>query len=69
MDTIFNYLCLGERKLDQDFRDYFVMGIKKKNRNDSRAKWLNWWNKNKFQYNQPEISRYTSSNDHYHCKS
>ena len=138
MDTIFNYLCFGERKLDQDFRDYFtlgpdranqrefpilymeliekflefskisfdflnnlpeemftqvpehntgnntetigeliqrislhflghtgqiyqikrelgkggtfVMGVKKKNRYDSRAKWLNWWNENKSQY-------------------
>ncbi|MHA2173335.1 MAG: DinB family protein [Candidatus Hodarchaeales archaeon] len=138
MDTIFNNLCLGERKLDQDFRDYFalgpdrskqkdfpvsymelidkflefskisfdflnnlpeekftevpehstgsnpetvieliqrislhflghtgqiyqvkrvlgkggtfVMGVKKKNRIDSRAKWLNWWNENKIKY-------------------
>ncbi len=138
MDTIFNYLCLGERKLNQDFRDYFalgpdrakkrefplsylglidkflefskintnflynlpeekftevpehntgsntetmaeliqrislhflghtgqiyqikrelgkggtfVMGIKKKNRYDSREKWLNWWNENKTEY-------------------
>ncbi|UCE12165.1 MAG: DinB family protein [Candidatus Heimdallarchaeota archaeon] len=138
MDTIFNQLCLGERKLDQDFRDYFtmgpdranhrefplsymelidkflefskssfdylyhlpekkflelpeynignnsetvaeliqrislhflghtgqiyqikrelgkggtfVMGVKKKNRNDSRNKWLNWWKTNKNHY-------------------
>jgi hypothetical protein len=28
----------------------FVMGVKKKNRYDSRAKWLKWWNKNKKQY-------------------
>lgn len=26
MDTVFNHLCLGDRRLDQDFRDYFVMG-------------------------------------------
>ncbi|MFX0207702.1 MAG: hypothetical protein ACFFDT_17065 [Candidatus Hodarchaeota archaeon] len=26
MDTIFNFLCLGERKLDQNFRDYFTSG-------------------------------------------
>ncbi|MHA1513049.1 MAG: DinB family protein [Candidatus Hodarchaeales archaeon] len=138
MDTIFNGLCLGERKLDKDFRDYFilgpdrtkqrefplpykelidkflefskisfdylnnlpeeeflevpehntgnntetvaeliqrislhflghtgqiyqikrvlgkggtfVMGVKKKNREESRAKWLTWWNKNKTLY-------------------
>jgi uncharacterized damage-inducible protein DinB len=138
MDTIFNQLCLGERKLDQDFRDYFalgpdrakqrefpisymglidifldfsktsfdylnqlpeekftelpeystsnntetvaellqrislhflghtgqiyqikrelgkggtfVMGVKKKNRDDSRSKWLIWWNKDKYLY-------------------
>jgi hypothetical protein len=138
MDTIFNLLCLGERKLDQDFRDYFtlgpdrtkqrefpisymglidtflefskasfeylnqlpeekfnelpehntgknaetvaesiqrislhflghtgqiymtkrelnkggtfVMGVKKQNRYDSRAKWLNWWNESKSLY-------------------
>ncbi|MHA2226368.1 MAG: DinB family protein [Candidatus Hodarchaeales archaeon] len=138
MDSIFNHLCLGERKLDQDFRDYFtmgpdranqrefpmsymelidkflefskisfeylnnlpeekftevpehntgknseivveliqrislhflghtgqiyqikrelgkggtfVMGVKKKNRDDSRAKWLNWWNAKKEHY-------------------
>ncbi len=28
----------------------FVMGIKKKNREDSRAKWLKWWNKSKKEY-------------------
>ncbi|MHA2345853.1 MAG: hypothetical protein ACXACP_03965, partial [Candidatus Hodarchaeales archaeon] len=28
----------------------FVMGVKKKNRYDSRAKWLNWWNENKIKY-------------------
>ena len=138
MDTIFNHLCLGERKLDKNFREYFllgpdrtkqrefpvsykelidkfleffkisvdylhnlpedkftelpennkgnntetvaeliqrislhflghtgqvyqvkrelgkggtfVMGVKKKNRDDSRAKWLIWWNKNKDLY-------------------
>jgi hypothetical protein len=26
---------------------YFVTGIKKKQREDSRIKWLNWWNENK----------------------
>jgi hypothetical protein len=26
MDTIFNHLCLGERKLSQEFRDYFNLG-------------------------------------------
>ena len=26
MDTIFNSLCLGERKIDQNFREYFKMG-------------------------------------------
>ena len=28
----------------------FVMGVKKKNRYDSREKWLKWWKKNKKQY-------------------
>jgi uncharacterized damage-inducible protein DinB len=28
----------------------FVMGVKKKNRHDSRAKWLKWWNENKSRY-------------------
>jgi hypothetical protein len=28
----------------------FVMGVKKKNRHDSRAKWLVWWNANKTKY-------------------
>jgi len=28
----------------------FVMGVKKKNRYDSRAKWLIWWNESKSQY-------------------
>ncbi|MFW9777922.1 MAG: hypothetical protein ACFFE8_03630 [Candidatus Heimdallarchaeota archaeon] len=28
----------------------FVMGIKKKNRDDSRAKWFSWWNTNKDNY-------------------
>ncbi len=28
----------------------FVMGIKKKNRDDSRAKWLTWWKENKIKY-------------------
>ncbi|MHA2142848.1 MAG: DinB family protein [Candidatus Thorarchaeota archaeon] len=29
---------------------YFVTGIKKKQRADSRRKWLAWWNKNKEKY-------------------
>ncbi len=28
----------------------FVMGVKKKNRTDSRKKWINWWTKNKSKY-------------------
>ena len=34
MDTIFNYLCQGERKLGQEFRDYFTSGLEREvNRN------------------------------------
>ncbi|MFQ5979129.1 MAG: hypothetical protein ACE5OZ_13465 [Candidatus Heimdallarchaeota archaeon] len=29
MDTIFNYLCGGKRKLSQEFRDYFTTGIER----------------------------------------
>ncbi len=29
---------------------YFVTGVKKKQREDSRAKWLKWWNENKESY-------------------
>ena len=29
---------------------YFVTGVKKKNRDASRKKWLNWWNENKGNY-------------------
>ena len=29
---------------------YFVTGVKKKMREDSRKKWLTWWNKNKEKY-------------------
>lgn len=29
MDSIFNYLCLGERKLSQEFRDYFTSGLER----------------------------------------
>ncbi|MFX0181942.1 MAG: hypothetical protein ACFE95_02570 [Candidatus Hodarchaeota archaeon] len=29
---------------------YFVTGVKKKNRDTSRNKWLDWWNKNKQNY-------------------
>ncbi len=29
MDSIFNYLCLGERKLGQEFRDYFNSGLER----------------------------------------
>lgn len=29
----------------------FVMGVEKKNRHDSRAKWLKLWNTSKTQYN------------------
>lgn len=29
---------------------YFVTGVKKKQREDSRKKWLTWWNKNKEKY-------------------
>jgi hypothetical protein len=29
----------------------FVMGVKKKQRDDSRIKWLKWWNENKEKYN------------------
>lgn len=32
MDTIFNHLCLGERKLDQDFRAYFTLGPDRANK-------------------------------------
>ena len=31
-------------------RGAFVMGIKKKQRDDSRIKWLQWWNENKEKY-------------------
>ncbi|MFX0084719.1 MAG: hypothetical protein ACFFAU_03515 [Candidatus Hodarchaeota archaeon] len=34
MDTIFNYLCLGERKLSQNFRDYFTSGIEREDERD-----------------------------------
>ncbi|MHA1968172.1 MAG: hypothetical protein ACW964_10265 [Candidatus Hodarchaeales archaeon] len=30
---------------------YFVTGLKKKQRDASRIKWLNWWNSNKEKYN------------------
>ncbi|UCG00314.1 MAG: hypothetical protein JSW11_11765 [Candidatus Heimdallarchaeota archaeon] len=29
MDSILNYLCLGERKLSQEFRDYFTSGLER----------------------------------------
>jgi hypothetical protein len=29
---------------------YFVTGVKKKHRDASRIKWLNWWNANKDKY-------------------
>lgn len=29
MDTIFNYLCLGERLLSQEYRDYFITGLER----------------------------------------
>jgi hypothetical protein len=29
---------------------YFVTGVKRKQRSDSRAKWLKWWNENKEKY-------------------
>ena len=29
MDTIFNYLCLGERKLSREYRDYFTTGLER----------------------------------------
>ena len=34
MDKIFNYLCLGERKLSQDFRAYFTSGIEREDEID-----------------------------------
>ena len=30
---------------------YFVTGVKKKQRDDSRIKWMNWWNENKDKFN------------------
>lgn len=29
MDTIFNYLCFGERKFSQEFRDYLTSGLER----------------------------------------
>ncbi|MFX1253536.1 MAG: hypothetical protein ACFFCZ_18140 [Promethearchaeota archaeon] len=31
MDSIFNFLCLGKRKISQEFRDYFASGIEREN--------------------------------------
>lgn len=41
MDTIFNHLCLGERKLSQGFRDYFNLDPEKERKKENFLQGVN----------------------------
>ncbi len=46
--SIFGQIYIIKREIGKG--GYFVAGVKKKGRDESKMKWLNWWNKNKEKY-------------------